>query len=576
MLAILTILALIAGAAYFVLRRPARVPMERFAPATSLAFIEVDSLPDLVDGITSTKAWREVAPVLGLSSQIRQIGLAADLMSRAGIGTDETVVAGRAQLAVVLTKIESKPHAAEGLPSVPFKIAIIVETHSSPETAARLVHDRAQLLARRVYGDAAAPESEDYAGVELLRFRGPEPGRQLIAASSGSVVLVANNDDAIKSCLDTISGRAPSLAENNTLKELRPKVDHSASVFAFVTERGVEELLKFGASVFAGRFTTDADRASSIVELFGHLSKQTAGGFLYGSEFTEDGLTERYLTVLRPQLGEALIEPLKPAATADFESLPLIPAGIEDLTILNVEAAGDLPERMLKQLSPRVDLVAAIALREFVINLRKRLGLDSTDSVGSAIGNEIALVKFSDHEPVAMLTRVKDKTALLPIVSRYLARSGAPRSAEQYNGIEVNGSPGDDSPGAAFVGEYLVLATRPQIRNIIDTRAGGGGIRTDEGLKSALAARPAGASVISYRPGANDAGEFMLTVSKLTRVTDGSRDVMNREPFRAALKRLPGSISFTEVLKDGVYTESRSAMGSFPLIASIFTGEDEK
>src|SRR6185503_12820835 len=91
--ALLTVL--VAVAAYFAFRRPARAEIERYIPSSAFAFIEVDNLSDLVDGLTDTKAWRELAPALGLSSQIRQLGFITDLLGRTGLGPDEAVIAGR-------------------------------------------------------------------------------------------------------------------------------------------------------------------------------------------------------------------------------------------------------------------------------------------------------------------------------------------------------------------------------------------------------------------------------------------------------------------------------------------------
>src|SRR5215210_1309469 len=82
---VILVVGLIA-AAYFVLRRPQRVLMERYVPATALAFIEIDNLPDLLDGLTETKAWSEIAPALGLSSQLKQLGFTSDLIGRTGVG----------------------------------------------------------------------------------------------------------------------------------------------------------------------------------------------------------------------------------------------------------------------------------------------------------------------------------------------------------------------------------------------------------------------------------------------------------------------------------------------------------
>src|SRR5215813_8813121 len=102
----LLLVALILGG-FFVFRRVHRIRMETYVPANVLAYVEIDSLTDLVDGLTHTKAWRELAPALGMSSQIRQVGLVADLIGRSGFGPDEAVVAGRAQYAVAITGIES-------------------------------------------------------------------------------------------------------------------------------------------------------------------------------------------------------------------------------------------------------------------------------------------------------------------------------------------------------------------------------------------------------------------------------------------------------------------------------------
>jgi hypothetical protein len=68
----------------------------------------------------------------------------------------------------------------------------------------------------------------------------------------------------------------------------------------------------------------------------------------------------------------------------------------------------------------------------------------------------------------------------------------------------------------------------------------------------------------------------MLAISKLTRVTDGSRELLEQESVRAALDRVPPRVSFTEFRASGIYTETRSAVGNFGLVASLFGGEDDE
>jgi len=557
-------------AGFFVLRRPPRVAMERYVPAGVLAFVEIDSLAGLVDGLTNTKAWRELAPVLGLSSQLRHVGLVTDLIGRSGLGPDEAVVAGRAQYAVAITGIESNTGETDEGPYLHLKptFALIIETHTKPDTAARLVRERALMIAQRIYGESVVEHSEDYRASPLLIFDGPGPGHQLVASSAGSVILIANHADAMKQCLDAIGGRAATLAEDTTLKQMRPEVGRDPSVFAYVTAAGIEKLVDLWPLLIAGT-AAEPETVGTVADLVEHLSKQAGAGLLYSSEFEAEGVTEKYLTVLAPRIAQALTHPLKAASAARFESLVMIPREAESLTLINVENAGELPERVFKQLSPAVDIVAGVALREFVINLKKQYGLEPSDSVGDAIGSEIALANFGDDQPRAMLVRVNDRPRVAPMVGRYLKRRAALLTTKQHDGTEILVSSDDDRRAAAFVGDFLVLGTRDQIIKVIETNAKRDGQDGDERLKRVLSTRPANASIIHYRARVEDAGKLLLAISKLTRVSDGSLEFLDRDSARKALDRLPRSISFTEFRDYGVYTQTHSAVGNFSVIASL-------
>lgn len=564
--------ALIVGlivAGFLILRRPQRVAMERYVPADSLVFVEINSLADLVDGLTGTRAWRELAPLLGISSQLRELGAVTDLIGRSGIGPDEAVVAARAQYAIAITGIESETGETDEGPFLHLKpdFALIIETHTKPETAARLVRDRASMIAQRIYGESADEHSDQYQGAQLRVFEGPGTRHQLIISSLGSVILIANQTDAMKLCLDTIAGRASGLVDDGTLHQLRPQVGIDPPVFAYVTANGIEKLVELWPLLIAGR--AEPDGISAFADLLEHLSKQATAGLLYSSQFEAGGVADRYLTALRPEVAEALIQPLKPASAATFESLAMIPRDVESLTFLNVNNPGELPESVLKQLSPTVDIVAGIALREFVVNFRKQYGLEPSDSLGDAIGNEIAVVNFGGEQPIAMLIRVNEKTRVAPIVNKYLTRKAPSVKSQEHDGTEILISPEDDQRAAAFVGDFLVLGTYDQIIKIVETNTKRDGNDGDERLKRDLSNRPTNASIISYRPRVENAGKLLLAISKLTRVTDGSPELLDRDSVRKALDQLPRSISFTEFRDYGVYTETHSAVGNFSALAGL-------
>lgn len=575
---IIAVSVLIVGlivAGYLVLRRPPRVAMERYVPADALAFLEIDSLANLVDGLTSTRAWRDLAPVLGLSSQLQQIGLIADLVGRSGFGPDEAVVAGRAQIAIAITGIESEAGKTDEGPYLHLrpKFALIIETHMSQESAARLVRDRSALIAQRIYGESVVEHTDEYRDSQVRVFEGQGPGHQLVASSKGSAILIANRLDAMKQCFDAMAGGTATMAEDATLKRMRSEVGRNPSVFGYVTASGIEKLVDLWPLLIAGS-SAEPETVGTFGDLVEHLSKQAGAGLLYSSEFEGDGVTEKYLTVLRPQIAEALAQPLRSASATSFESLALIPRDVESLTLVNVENAAELPERVFKQLSPAVDIVAGVALREFVINLKKQYGLEPAETVGDAVGGELALINFGDDQPRAMLIKVNDKSRLTSMVRTYVTRKAASLTSEQYSGTEILAS-SDGDRHAAFVGNFLVLGTRDQIVRVIETNAKRDGEEGDEKLRQALRARPANASIIHYRVRVEDAGKLMLAISKLTRVTDGSPELLDRDSARKALETLPRSISFTEFRDYGVLIQTHSAVGNLSVIGSLIGTGDE-
>ncbi|HSO75128.1 MAG TPA: DUF3352 domain-containing protein [Blastocatellia bacterium] len=577
-LASLALVLVAAVAAYFLLRRPPRVAMERYVPANALGFVEIDSVSDLIDGLTDTKAWRELAPVLGLSSQLRQIGLGAELMGRTGLGPTEAVVAARAQYAIALMGIDASGGATDEGPYINFKprFVLIAETHAAPEAVSNLLKERASFLARRVYGESVVEDSRDYYGSPLMIFNGPTQGRELVAASSASVALISNNRESIESCLDALEGRSPTLAADETLNQKRSVVDQNGSVFAFITQSGVSKLAELGPAIIASRAVNSVERMNSITDLIQNVSKETVTALLYAAEFTSDGVTERYLTVLRPRVAESLMPAFKPG-TPNMNSLLLAPIDAREVTLLNVARIGELPERALKQIAPNLDVVAGIALREFVISFRKQYGLESSESAGDVIGDELSIVEIDAGQPRAMVISVRDRVKLAPLVERYLTLEGGTITPETYNGTELKVSSSDDRRAVAFVADYLVLATRDQIRRMIDTGAASGALAIDERFRKALANHPSGSPMLTYRPERDSAARLMLGISKLTRVTDGSPQLLEAGAMHGAVDRLPSVASSTSFRDYGIYSETRSAVGNFSALASLFGagGDDE-
>lgn len=549
-----------------------RTDMTRMVPASAVGFIEVDSLSDLTDGLTSTKAWKTIGPIFGVSGQLGALGPAADFFGRTGFGPDEAVVAGRAQYCIVITGIETETGSNADGPYIHFKphFALEIDTHSKAEVAARLVKDRAATIAARIYGGSPGQDSESYIGDEIYVFHGPTAGHQLVAASHGSMILVANDLDSIKSCIDVIQGRTASLADDQTLKKYRPTIDHKSAVFAYLTAGGITKISGIAPAVFFTRFTTDPEVIGAAGSLFGHVSSQIVSGLLYSSQFESGHVVDRYLTVLQTGVAAGLEQALSPGSLADSGLLKIFPENIQSFTLIRVADVGDMPERTLKALAPNLDIVGALAMRQFVISLRHKLGLSPEESLGKFTGDQLGVVKFSGSDPIAMCISVKDKQGLTPYLQRYLTYENSSVSTEQYKGVDVAVSSFKDGRCAAFVGDWLVLATHDQIASVIDAQAANKTVAQNSRIMTAVASQPDGSSIISCNVEPGDAAQMMLAVSKITRTTNGSPELLQLSSIHKAESDLVPTISFTEFRDSGVYTETRSPVGNFSLL-DMFT-----
>src|SRR5262245_58803789 len=72
-LASLVILSLAVGG-WIYTRRPKPVVIASYAPETALGYLEINNWPQMIDNLTSTEAWRELAPAYGIPKELDYFG----------------------------------------------------------------------------------------------------------------------------------------------------------------------------------------------------------------------------------------------------------------------------------------------------------------------------------------------------------------------------------------------------------------------------------------------------------------------------------------------------------------------
>src|SRR5215510_2870621 len=318
-LASLIILSVAAGE-WIYARRPKPVVMASYAPETALGYLEINNWPKLVDNLTSTKAWRELAPAYGVpegldyfgkigSFSLGALGPLGDLIARM-TGRGEAAILARSQFALVISGLEVRGE------QVKPRIALIAETHSDADFLREVAGKRLPQFAARAFGRIVKEGGED-AGIPFEIWRAGDSDKQLLTAQIDGELILANHPEPLRDCIDARLGRAPSMANNFHLRNSRPLVEPAGAdgaVFGFVTGEGVTRLLRFWTFLVSGDTLSKAAMAGMMGDVFTNFSSRATDGIAYGASFENGAVVDRYMLLCKPDLADALRVAVKPAA----------------------------------------------------------------------------------------------------------------------------------------------------------------------------------------------------------------------------------------------------------------------
>jgi hypothetical protein len=558
------------GAALWSAWRLPRIDLARYAPESSLLYVQIDSLPAIAEGLTASDAWRRLAPALGLSSELDYVGPVADALGRLGLGSDEGVALGRAQVGVLVTALEAGTEPAEegsdesASVVIRPRLAILLETHLAERTVRPIAQDRLPRVARRVYGEEATIEESQYGGATLTTARAPAGDRQMTWVVRGGLVVVGNHPDPVIAVLDTIGGRVPSLQRSFFLDRVRPAVaGDTAAVFAYVSQAGMARLIGVGPGVIAGSLTADADRATTVARLFGSISERAVQAMGYSGSFEGGRFTDRYFVLLTPPVSEALAREVH-LSDSELLALSLVPEGPAEVTLIRLKQPGQTFDALLTALSANVNVGVSAALTQIAIELRRSYGVEANEPIAPLLGDEVAFLDLGSGGPVVAAFEARDQTRLLPVVERYLRKDGSRLSSETVGGTDILKSNHEDGRAAAFVGRFLVLGTRDQLTRVIGARSAASQSGA-EALRAALAREPS-AIIATQRDDRGPTADLFLAIANAMSASGAGPEVLQTPGASDALAHILPAVSLTRLRDGGLYTETRSAVGNLTYI----------
>jgi len=212
---ILTIGLLVVGVAAWKFAVPSRAEaphMERYLPATTLAFIQVHDLREQTLHIADSDAWKEFSKTNPSASSLF-------LMAANHTGLLD------ASYAIAVTGVNVN----NGQPQPSF--ALIAE-FSSDDTR-RAFERRVLSLIQHPNNSNTPAKTEDYGNVHI-KVLGSSNGDSAAYAQLGNLLILANSVDTVKSIVDSHDGKIKTLADNAQLSQARSHIGYNDGMFGFV------------------------------------------------------------------------------------------------------------------------------------------------------------------------------------------------------------------------------------------------------------------------------------------------------------------------------------------------------
>jgi len=545
------VILLIAAGGWLYTQRVQRILIASYVPESALGYLEINDWPKLIDRFTETEAWRQLAPGYGVGNKLDYLGKVGWLARWSG--GNEMGILSRSQFAVVITGLEVRGDVIRP------RMALLAETHSSPNALRRLVDQRLPQFARRIYG-REVKQSSQYSGVTITSYNSENPERQLHSAQIEGELIIANHPDPLRACIDTRLGRAPSMANNFHWQKTRPLIEGNGEIIGFMTGEGMARLMRFGAFMVSGNVLRGSGVAETLEEVLSDFASRASDGLAYGASFENEHVIDRYALLFKPDLVESL-KPVVKVNQGASRAISYIPSSCEEVTLINVADPEKTLDKIEAAISARIGAGESFLLHQFLLGARRSF---LSDGIQSALGNEIASFTLPGKSPERIwLFSVRNRELISRTIEPFLSRlpgSGGAIRREMRAGIEVLSSNDGRKSSAALVGDFLAVGTRFQLIRFIDSQPAGRPIKdSPQFISAARWSQPA--AVISYSSVKEEAGLMMSSLVQWVGV--------ERKAALPALEQLPLAVSSTSLNDRGVFIESHSPFGNIPFLISL-------
>jgi len=546
----IVLLALIAALllGWFYWNRPIRTDLAAYIPSDCLAYLQTDDLSDLAEGVEHTAAWQSLADLIGARSSLAPNRWLIRIAMWTGIGSAETIILARTQIAIAFTGAEVSE--AAGTLNIKPLAVLIVETHTTPRRMRPVLEKHIEEFARRTYGQPQLVRKQ-IDGVDLSVWSA-EASRQIVVAFVDTAAIVGNDEASVLNCVATRRGKRPALIAEKQFTDLRTAVGASDGVlFGYVSKPGIKALLQAFALYRAG---ASAD-AVSVSRIFADTVGNLAEGVGCRSSFVDSMVEDRCSIALAEGLADKLRTSFTPQERFAPSELPFVPASTQSVSLYNFRDLEGLWRDLNAAVSSHADLVGAIAARPMLRTLLKPYGIDDPDTFVHAVGPHLRIVRLDTTSPAVLVAEALDRQSLKKLAQK---RLGPKSTTETVGNAELMLS-GSDNWAMSFADNHFLSGPVEAVRRCLQAKDQSTSLASAEPFRRAerLVDVTLPLTIITFANDQHAAISFIELFVQQARPTFSTHGTAVEQATRS----LPYAVSVTTLKEKGLEWTSRSSFG---------------
>jgi len=374
--------------------------MANYAPADSLVYLELNSLPELAKTIEQNEMWKGLARIAGLNpGLINNWGVR---LARSGLAPVRSVVFSRAQFALVVVGMNSIQE-GDTLRIRP-EVALIVETHTSNWRIKSDSVGVVKQLADYAYGQSNCHE-RSLLNARLVECSAGVNDRKLVAAIDGTVVIIGNGPAAVQHCLEVRRGMRPSIQTDVEMQKLRESMQaQSALSFGYISSSNAAKIFSWAAPLLMGKAPGDRQ----LEQLLSSSASKIVGAIAWTSRSSSVGIEDRYFFSLEPEAIERLRPAFAPASSATGDFWKLIPQEVQSLTIYHQNHPLDAWIALNSVVAFKLDAVSAIVFASVLRSALASYAISNPNEMLPVLGTPLATLRPLGNETSILIAHAAD------------------------------------------------------------------------------------------------------------------------------------------------------------------------